>query len=132
MALQLLRTIDPASPDADPLLTQPAGDVFGELAVNRGKLPRIIVWEVDTGGKKIAPTGTSIDVAIVMRSRVRVPGESRYQEFWSRGAISTSVLPGEEQGQGQARSVSGYTGIVTDAVGFAASSRLAIYAEVTP
>ena len=130
MALKLLRTIDPGSLDTDPLTNQPAADVFGELITTRGKLPRLIVWEVDTGGKHVTPTATGLSVAIVMLSRVPVPGEDRLQSFWSRGPISTGVLPGEEQVQSQARSVVEYTGIITAEAG--TTGLLAIYGEVTP
>ena len=132
MALKLLRTIDPASLDTDPLTTQPAADAFGpELARTRAGLPRVIVWEVDTAGRKVSPpTTTSIDVAIVMLSRVDVPGQGRGQDFWSRGAINTGVLPGEEQVQREARPSVGYTAIITAEAGTA--NLLAVYAEDSP
>lgn len=99
----------------DPLTTQPAADAYGPLMTSRAGSVLINLWEVDSEGRRAAPTGLTIDVVVITWSTMGAErpagalGTGLVRTgFWGRGLISTGVTPGEWQIQTELASVVGF------------------------
>jgi hypothetical protein len=134
---KLVRYFDLAGDvDVDPITTQPAADAFGPLVTGLGQRVSIGAWVVGADGRKLAPAGLEVSLAIVWVWRVETDsapaGSTVTNDMWSRGPIATDVIPGEELTQSELGDVVGFQVVVTAKSASPAGQRLAIYATLGP